>query len=78
MLAICLVGPGFGSNFSQRKGFNNKQVYQISANTLLRSAEQLAARQFCDLLLNPSNSFPVKHQTQEDKQKAVKLFSRRV
>lgn len=44
MLATRLVGPGFGSNFSQRKGFNNKQVYQISANTLLRSAEQLAER----------------------------------
>lgn len=44
ILEIRLVGPGFGSYFSQRKGFNNKQVYQISANTLLRSAEQLAAR----------------------------------
>lgn len=44
MLAIRLPGPGFGNKFSWRKGFNNKQVYQISANTLLRSAEQLAAR----------------------------------
>lgn len=34
MLAIRLVEPGFGRNFSQRKGFNNKQMYQISANTL--------------------------------------------
>lgn len=44
ILEIRLVGPGFGSYSSQRKGFNNKQVDQISANTLLRSAEQLAAR----------------------------------